>query len=427
MMKADATKGTVRPATSKKDVARAAKILSSPGIREIAKDQKDEPGSILLLEVDGEVVGGLVHRRETWDVGAAALKVARVWEVSGESGEHAFRETGRRDVFDRLVSDWCRHLEESGYHLAYAHGELALWPVHGFYPCFWHPRVYVPTAKALRLKPTYEVRNLLTRDAKHVRRLMERNRHLRPRVFATGVPNFHHYVVQGPGRRVMGSFSMSVSDGNGEPPVFIPEVEVENREAAETILAHAAPFAEERGMRALHFCLGLEHPFSAACLDLGGYFQVRGTTRNITLDEEMVRVVSVRRCLEAMKGEFAFRAERGPAPSEPKDFVLDVEGEKVPLRFDRRGLRVREESLGSPVVRLPRWAFTQLLMGYRVPADLKQGVVRPAAGVTLLEPLFPRTWPYSLCDHDLWDPALRDPDKYCEAALEEIRKLRYPF
>lgn len=426
-MRTGAFEGIVRAAESAEDVARATTILTSPGVREIAESQADEPGSVRLLERDGEVAGALVHRREEWDLDGATLRVARVWECTGEAGVNAFRRTGRRDEFDALVEDWLEYLAGAGYHLAFTHGELALWPVHGFFPCFWHPRVYVPTAKALRCKGPYTVRGLMTKDAAAIRRLMERNRHLRPRVFATGVPNFHHYTVEGPGRRVFGYFSMAVSEGDERPGVFIPEVEVENREAAETILAHAAPFAEERGMRALHFPVAADHPFAAACLDLGGYFQLRGTTRDITLDEEMVRVVDVRGSLEALREVFTTRAAMNGAPSEPKDFVLAVGRERVPLRFDPKGLRVRDESQSAPVVRITRWAFTQLLLGYHSPRDLRRGVIKPAAGVQLLTPLFPRTWPLSLCDHDLWDPSLRDPEKYVPAALAEIRKLRYPF
>jgi hypothetical protein len=380
---------------------------------------------------DGDVVGALVHRREEWDVGKATLKVARLFAVSGTSGDDSFRVTGIREPFDFLVKDWCAYLRKAGYHLAFVHGELALWPVHDFVPCFFHPRVYIPTAKALKLKtsPSLKVRNVMTKDAGAIGKMMARNRNLRPRVFAAGVPNFHHYAVEGPGKRIYGYFSMSVTKGkaNGQPPVFIPEVEVANREAAETILAHAAPFAEKAHMKALHFPLAAEHPFSMACLDLGGYFQIRGTTRDITLDEEMIRVVDVRTCLEAMEGEFAVRLDGGKGPDEPTDFFLRVDDEKVAVRFAAESLTVIEGKKGLPEIRVPRWAFTQMLMGYRAPTELRHGTIRPMGGVKALAPLFPKTWPLSLCDHDLWDPSLRDPDKYGPASMNEIRKLRYPF
>jgi len=419
----------VDAAISRREIKRAIRLLGSSAIKAIAEEQRDEPGSIRLLVVGKEVLGALVHRREEWEIGKAKLKVARLFAVTGTSGDDSFRATGLRENFDFLVKDWCAYLRKTGYHLAFAHGELALWPVHDFVPSFFHPRVYIPTAKALKLNPpaALKVRNVLTKDATAIGRMMDRNRDLKPRVFAAGVPNFHHYAVEGPGKQIYGYFSMSVTEGNGQPPVFIPEVEIVNREAAETILAHAAPFAEKAGMKALHFPLAAAHPFASACLDLGGYSQIRGTTRDITLDEEMIRVIDVKSCLAAMQGEFAARLKGSLGPDEPIDFVLAVDAEKVPLRFTAKALKVIEGKKGLPEIRVARWAFTQLLMGYRAPTELRHGTVRPIGGVKALTPLFPKTWPLSLCDHDLWDPSLRDPEKYGAAAMNEIRKLRYSF
>jgi len=422
----------VDAAVSRKEIKRACRLLDSPSVKSIAEEQKDEPGSIRLLVSGKEILGALVHRREEWDIGKATLKVARLFAVSGTSGDDSFRATGLREQFDFLIKDWCAYLRKTGYHLAFAHGELALWPVHDFIPCFFHPRVYIPTGKALKLKtsPALKVRSVLTKDAAAIGRMMAKNRDLRPRVFAAGVPNFHHYAVEGPGNRIYGYFSMSVTKekkGNGTPPVFIPEVEVVNREAAETILAHAAPFAEKAGMKAMHFPLAAGHPFSAACLDLGGYFQIRGTTRDITLDEEMIRVVNVEACLGAMQEEFRQRLVGGRGPDEATDFFLTVDDEKVAVRYSSNHMKVIEPKAGLPEIRVPRWAFTQMLMGYRSPTELRHGTIRPIGGVKALNPLFPKTWPLSLCDHDLWDPSLRDPHRYGAAAMNEIRRLRYSF
>ena len=421
----------VDAAVSRKEIKRACRLLDSPSVKSIAEEQKDEPGSVRLLVAGKEILGALVHRREEWDIGRAKLKVARLFAVSGTSGDDSFRATGLREQFDFMVEDWCAYLRKTGYHMAYVHGELALWPVHDFVPCFFHPRVYIPTAKALKLKtsPVLKVRSVMTKDAAAIGRLMAMYPDLRPRVFAAGVPHFHHYAVEGPGGRIFGYFSMGVTKrkGNGTPPVFIPEVEVVNREAAETILAHAAPFAEKAGMKAMHFPLAAAHPFSTACLDLGGYFQIRGTTRDITLDEEMIRIVNVKACLLAMQEEFTHRLDGGRGPDESTDFILRVDGEKVAVRYAAKHLKVIEGKKGLPEIRVPRWAFTQMLMGYRAPTELRHGTIRPIGGVKALSPLFPKTWPLSLCDHDLWDPSLRDPDKYGAAAMNEIRKLRYSF
>jgi hypothetical protein len=418
----------VRPASSRKDVRQAGALLTLGGVEKIAKDQRDEPGSIQLLIRDDEAVGALVHKRHEWRLGEARLRVAYLWECTGESGEGAFRRTGDRGDFDDLVEGWCLHLREAGYHLAFTHGEMALWPVHGFYPTFYHPRVYIPTAKALKLRAIYKVRAIKTTDARPMMQMMERNRDLRPRVFATGVPHFHHYAVEGPKRRIYGYFSMGVSDGgNGVPPVFIPEVEVVNRSAATTILAHVAPFARDKGVRAIHFPLAAAHPFSGVCLDLGGYFQLRGTTRDLTLDEEMIRIVDVRRLLEALKDDLAERLGTEGFGDVEKDFTLDVEGERVPIRLSGGRLECVDSVDSDAEVQIARWALTQMVMGYRTADELPGGVLTPAGAIDLFAALFPKTWPLSLCDHDLWDPSLRDPDKYCPEAMAQIRKLRYTF
>ena len=418
---------TVRPAGGQEDAEAAARLLTSPGILDVFRAQPAEPGCIRILYDGNDPIGAICHRRERWEFGAVTLDVARVWEVSGESGERAFRITGERSVFDALVGDWCDYLRSAGYHLAYTHGELALWPVHGFYPCFFHPRVYIPVSKAIKLRGAHKVRSLKTSDARAVQDLMRGNAGLRPRVFAVGVPHFHHFVVEGPSRSVLGYFSMALDSDNGAPAVFIPEVEVLTREAAETILAHAAPFAKERGMRVLHFPLAAEHPFASACLDLGGYHQLRGTTRDVTLDEEMVRIVDVGSLLTALDTALALRLLDAGVTGDAKDISLDVEGEVVPLRMDAHGIRPVDDLSEPTRIRVPRWAFTQMVMGYRGAMELRKGTVSPDGARKLFSVLFPKCWPLSLCDHDLWDPSLRNPKKYGEKAKAEIRKLRSAF
>jgi hypothetical protein len=419
--------GLIRPAESREDVEHAARLLSSPAIKAFADEQQDEPGSVRLLTRDGDPVGAIAHRREIWEIGSARLKVARAWECTGEFGESAFRKTGNRDDFDALVADWLASLSGNGYHLAYTHGELALWPAHGFVPSFFHARVRVPVARALTLKTRHRVRPLRRSDSRHVAKLMKANRNHRPRVFATGVPNFNHYVVEALDKSVSGYFSLGLLDGPRQPKVFLPEVETTDRGTAETILAWAAPHARKRGVSALDFPLAADHPFARVCIDLGGYHQIRGATRDVTLDEEMVRVINVREVFTALDANFALRLVEAGVSGEPQELTLIVDDERVPLVLDPRGIRPIDETSSKTVIRLPRWALTQLVMGYRTGSDLPPDTVSPNGAVRLLNTLFPKTWPLSLCDHDIWDPALKDPDKYTPAAREALKKLRLPY
>jgi hypothetical protein len=417
----------VRPAESRDDIEHAARILSSSGIPEIAAEQADEPGSVRLLIRDDKPVGAIIHRREFWTVGSAKLKVARVWECTGEAGETAFRQTGDRADFDTLVSEWLRSLKEAGYHLAFTHGELALWPSHGFVPAFYHARTHVPVTRALRLVPRHRIRPLRRSDSRPVAELMNENRACRPRVFATGVPNFNHYVVEALDKSIRGYFSLGFLTGPRQPKIFVPEVEALDRSAAESILAWAAPQARKLGVSALTFHLAADHPFARVCIDLGGYHQIKGATRDVTLDEEMVRLIDVRAVLSAMELDLALRLVETGVGGEAREFIFEVEGERVPVVLDPQGLRPIESTASETVVGIPRWAFTQMVMGYRTGSDLPPDTVTPKAAVRLFDSLFPRTWPLSLCDHDLWDPSLKDPDKYSSKAREAIEKLHLPY
>lgn len=419
--------GLIRPAESPEDIDHAARLLSSPAIKRLAEEQLDEPGSVRLLIRDGQPVGAIVHRREEWEVGSSRLKVARVWECSGEFDEQAFRRTGKRDVFDALVEDWLFSLRQDGYHLAYAHGELALWPRHDFVPSFFHARVMVPVARALTLKARHRVRPLRRSDSRQVAKLMRSNRRHRPQVFATGVPNFNHYVVEARNKRIRGYFSLGLLDGPRQPRVFLPEVETEDRAVAETILAFAAPHGRKHGVTALSFPLAADHPFARVCIDLGGYHQIRGATRDVTLDEEMVRVIDVRSVFESMESDFALRLAEAGVSGEPRELTLVVGSERVPLVLDPKGIRPLDHTDSKTVVSLPRWAFTQLVMGYRTGADLPPETVSPNGAARLLDTLFPKTWPLSLCDHDLWDPSFKDPEKYSPAAREELKRVHLPY
>lgn len=419
--------GLIRPAESPEDIEHAARLLSSPAIKRLAEEQRDEPGSIRLFVRDGQPVGAIAHRREQWTIGSARLKVARAWECSGEYGEKAFRRTGDREVFDALVEDWLFSLRQAGYHLAYTHGELALWPSHDFVPSFFHARVLVPVSRALELKSRHRVRPLRRSDSRHVAALMKANGQYRPRVFATGVPNFNHYVVEGRGKKVLGYFSLGLLDGPRLPKVFLPEVETEDRAVAETILAFAAPQARKHEVPALVFPLAADHPFARVCIDLGGYHQIRGATRDVTLDEEMVRVIDVRDVFDACETDFALRLAEAGVTGEPRELTLVVGTERVPLLLDPQGIRPIDRTESKTVVSLPRWAFTQLVMGYRTGADLPPDTVSPNGAARLLNTLFPRTWPLSLCDHDIWDPSLKDPEKYTPEAMAKVNTIRLPY
>ena len=141
-----------------------AELLTHSSIPRIYGDHPDEPECVRIAEADGEIVGGLVYRRDGLRIGSAVLPYAYIKEISGESGPGAFRRTGEHGLFDRLLTDALADLTRRDVPMAFAHGELALYTRHGFVPCFYHPRVTIPVKKAKRLPSTLRVRGVMSVD-----------------------------------------------------------------------------------------------------------------------------------------------------------------------------------------------------------------------------------------------------------------------
>jgi hypothetical protein len=403
-------------------------LLVSPGLVELYRDHPQEPECVRVAVREDDLVGGLAYRRSVLRIDAAGLALAYLREVSGESGKTAFRRTGEYELFDRLLGDTLDDLGRRDVPLAFAHGELALFTRHGFVPCFYHPRVSIPVKKAHALPSVHRIRNVMSADAAAIRRLMATNRRERPQFFATGVPDFHHYVVEGPGRRLEGYFSLAVDpDSDWHPKVFVPEVEVRSRGAAVTILRHCAEHAVGIGLRMLHFPLGRDHPFAVACVQHGGYFQLRGPTRDVTRDEEMIRITNLHAALRAMEGVLGDRLSAEDGEDENWELTLDMDGERASILVEKGKVTVEGDEIEhGPVIKIPRWAMTQLLLGYRTAREVPASALRSHRG--RLSRLFPRRWPLSLCDHDLWETALRKKDdRYAPEVLKQIRTMRFPW
>ena len=95
---------------------------------------------------------------KTSDCGGVAV------ESGGEDGRNLFRTTGDDSLFVLLIEEFLGYLWGRRYPIAFVHGELALFPNHGFVPCFYHPRVYLSTDVAMSLPARYRVRHLKSDD-----------------------------------------------------------------------------------------------------------------------------------------------------------------------------------------------------------------------------------------------------------------------
>jgi hypothetical protein len=422
----DLSRARVRPARTERDIARAVEFLETRRAEEIVLGHPEERGAIRLCEVDGELVAALMLDPLPLRLRDVDVPCARILESGGEDGRSRFRETGDRDLFVYMVEEALGYMWFKRYPIAYVHGELALYPAHGFVPCFYHPRVYLDVDTALHLPATYRVRRLKTDDTAKLVELRERNRRWKPVVFATGVPAFHHYCVETENRDVKGYFSLKADpDATWTPKLFVPEVEVEDPAAARTILRHCAVEAERLGLKETHFPLGPGHPVARVCLELGGHAEVKGAATDPFLDEEMIHLVDPSHLVSALAPFF----ERRLASDEGRavDTVVFISGAAGAWRLQIQGGRVTCTALEQWVpgcVELPRWQFTQLLTGYRGVNELDADL-SPAQQETL-GMILPKTWPYSLSDPDLWS-GVPPPRPYAAAAARVVEQTSLPW
>jgi len=421
----DLTRARIRPARTPEEVSRATEFLRSPAARDIALAHPEERGAVRLCELDGQLVAALVLDPRPLRLRGVAVPCLRIVETAGEDGRRRFRTTGERDLFVLMIEEALGYAWVRRYPLVFVHGELALYPAHGFVPCFYHPRVTIDVATALRQPAPCRVRHLKTEDAKRLPALHAKHLRWKPLVFASGVPRFHHFCVEGPGRTLKGYLSLEVNPASTwQPKLFVPEVEVVDRDAARTVLRHCAGEAQKLGLREMHFPLGPGHPFARLCLELGGTAVVRGISHDPFHDEEMLHLVDPPRLVSELGPHFRRRLA-GPARGLEATVRIATTAGAWSIRIGG-GQVVCVELPTRPegVPLLPHWQLTQLLAGYRAVDELDP----PLAGgdVEALKAVLPKAWPYSVPDPDLWEPVKR-PDPYAAKSEDAVRKTVLPW
>jgi len=416
----------VRPARTEEDIERALGFLRTPRVREIVEGHPEERGCVRLCESDGELIGALLIDPSSICLRDTDVRCARLCETGGEDGRIRFRKTGSTDLFEFLVEEFLGYVWARRYPIAYVHGELALYPGQAFVPCFFHPRVTVSVAAALSLPAPYRVRHLKSDDVKAIAELRTRFRRLKPVVFAAGVPLFHHFCIEGPQRNIHGCFSLEVDAGaRWNPAFFAPEVDVDNRAAACTLLYHCAQKARQAGLDAMHFPAVPGHPVANLCLELGGRSTIRGPSRDLRHNEEMIHLADPCRLGASFSQYFALRLERFGA----KNLAM-----RIPIATDRGAWAIEVEQGAAEItaidgelevcVEMAHWKFTQLLTGFRGTDELDLDLLPEQREVLKL--LLPKTWPYSMSDADHWEKR-QNPMPFSKQALRRVHATKLPW
>ena len=134
----------IRPARTDKELARASEFLRTPRLTEIVEGHPEERGCVRVCEVDGQILGALLLDPNPIRLRGIAVKCARIVDTGGaQDGRTHFRRTGDSELFEFLIEEFLGYLWAKRYPIAFAHGELALFPAQGFAPCFYHPGAYL--------------------------------------------------------------------------------------------------------------------------------------------------------------------------------------------------------------------------------------------------------------------------------------------
>jgi len=415
----------IRAARSKEDLARAQEFLQTRRMREIVEGHPEERGCVRICEEGGEILGALLLDPSPLRLRGVDVRCVRIVETGGEDGRKRFRETGDDALFILLIEEFLGYLWGRRYPLAFVHGELALFPSHGFVPCFYHPRVYLNTEVAMNLPARYRVRHLKSDDLPAIARIREQHVRTKPCVYASGVPMFHHFTVESPERRIRGYFSLEVDpDSRWNPAFFAPEVDGVDREALFAILSYCASKARPHGIDQIHFPVAADHPMGRVCLELGGYAVLRGAATDPRVDEEMIHVVDHARLVETLAPWFEQRLLDRKAQQLTASIPIDTGADRWRLDVEDGAVSLTRRIDDEPGVEIQPWALTQLFVGYRAADEIDPAL--PDEVLRILDLLFPKVWPYSSPDPDHWDD-VEPPAPYAGAALERVLETRLPW
>ncbi|MCP3886349.1 MAG: hypothetical protein GY700_12915, partial [Propionibacteriaceae bacterium] len=155
-----------------------------------------------------------------------------------------------------------------------------------------------------------------------------------------------------------------------------------------------------------------------ALLSLGGTYALRGSCDLAGLDAEMVAIVDLIGLTKDLEGAFASRL-----PNSNAAFSLEMGGTTVGFVAESGSLEIVDRKQKVHRI-LPRWLVTRLYMGYYsgkdvlamgpIPCDRNDGrtpdnpdldmtpMSLPDSEATLFKALFPKLWPCSTPDPDVW-------------------------
>jgi len=451
----------VRMVSSEEDLKGAAKYLadSHHGRREQGAFESVEAArgsNIYIVREQGEVVSAGYYDEMLYGIGSTVLPVARPREMAGEDVN---------DVDDPAFHDFLKGYQgcfkmaqERGRALALVHGAQYQHAFCGFVPSFYYPVATLPCEVAKSLRTSAVIRQARDEgEAEAGREAQLRDPHATK--MSAGIGGGPVHAVEEDGL-VTGYLSVNPGWEARATHWRMPFGQVSNfalktREAALAVLKLAGEMADQAGIQEVIVMESHRTRLTQTLLSLGGTYRLRSACDLPGLDAEMAAVIDLPRLTGELRDEFEGRLFASPARDVEAALSLGAEGVTVGFRSLGGRLAVVEEEQAVHRL-LPRWVLTRLYMGYysgedvlnlgplpwdrsdgRNPdaPDLDMGVLAlPEPEAALFRALFPKLWPCSIPDPDVWPwvlgephPAYQHEDAKTPAMKAHIDGLRFPW
>jgi len=432
----------VRRATSQEDLNQAAGLLSYTSQKRPEQFESlpnAKQAGVYVIGKEGVVYGAACFNECQFSIGSTILRAIRPNEIGAEA------KGVPHPAFVRSCHGCFKLARQKGIHLSIVHGSQYDHALCGFVPCFYHPCATLPRErlKSVVTRATVrKVRDEAERRNGWVAFLQD--------PYATkiggGCPGPITHVIE-QGNVPVGYLGWKNSWVNDWA-----DVTVQTREGSLAALKLMAKTTDAENISVVQSHMTM---IAQVMLNLGGDYLLRRSCDLVGLDNEMVSIIDLPGLASDLAAEFHARFKSSALRGVKRSFSLEMNGATVGFVASAEGLAIVTKKQKVHRV-LPRWIMTRLFMGYYsgndvlnmgpIPCDRSDGktpddpnldmkeVLMPETEAALFSAVFPKLWPCSWPDPDVWPwvigkkhPMYQHEEKKTPEMKAEIDALRFPW
>ena len=456
----DFTDAVIRRAASTGDLKVAAglmKYISALRPEHFRSADSAAKAGIFVVGEEGKLTAAGYFNKEEMLIGSTVIPCSRAAELSMESrgAPHPAMMCAYQAYF--------RLARQQDIHLALVHGCQYTHPFVGFVPCFYYSIATLPAEQARRLTTSAVCEKVDAQERQTAQRafLLDPNApKMHPRMMPGEIVAFREGGQTTGYARIKSALERTDSAVMLKRPLdytLLSDLTVSTREAARAAIKLAGELTAKAKRKTV--CMMQSHLslVTQTIIGLGGEYRLRRPCNDVRLGAQMVCVLDLAGLTRQLEDEFQVRLSRSAAREVKAAFSLEMNGELV--GFEAENGKLRLVQLRQSIHRyLPRWIVTRLYLGYYsgeevlamgpLPWDRGDGMVPDDlqldnSPLTLPEPesslfcaLFPKLWPTSWPDTDVWAWLLgqKHPAYYfgmekhlSDKAKATIARLRFPW